>query len=129
MRAELKWPNDLYVRRRKLAGILAEARSQGGEIFAAVGIGINVLGSAADARGPQRDDDRGGVQPPHSLPLLLQAILDRFDRELARPDWKAQVAAWERASLHRPGDPITVRREGKSYAVSIWVWTRPGFSG
>ncbi len=58
--AELKWPNDLYVGRRKLAGVLAEARTQGDETYLAVGIGINVLGRAADVGVAGRDDRRSG---------------------------------------------------------------------
>lgn len=55
LRVEIKWPNDLYVRRRKLAGILAEAvasdapgadaiDSAGGRVV--LGYGINVLSTA-----------------------------------------------------------------------------------
>ncbi len=40
---KLKWPNDVYVRDRKLAGILTEAISRGKKLLAIlVGIGINV---------------------------------------------------------------------------------------
>jgi biotin-[acetyl-CoA-carboxylase] ligase BirA-like protein len=111
--AELKWPNDLYVGRRKLAGVLSEARSQGNETYVAVGVGINVLGSAAEVGAPHATTVEEETGQAHSLPRLLQALIDRFDRELARPDWRAQVAAWEKASLHHPGDPMTVRREGQ----------------
>jgi BirA family biotin operon repressor/biotin-[acetyl-CoA-carboxylase] ligase len=39
----LKWPNDLLVRGRKLAGILCEARWEGGQpLWVVVGVGINV---------------------------------------------------------------------------------------
>ena len=65
--AELKWPNDLMVGGRKLAGILAEAlpRGPGGRraTVVVVGLGLNVrwpppLGHAgADARGRGRPDD------------------------------------------------------------------------
>lgn len=42
--AELAWPNDVYVRGRKLAGVLVEtARTAGGESMLAVGIGVNCL--------------------------------------------------------------------------------------
>jgi BirA family biotin operon repressor/biotin-[acetyl-CoA-carboxylase] ligase len=42
-RAHLKWPNDVWVRDRKISGILAEARDAGGPDAAFVlGIGINV---------------------------------------------------------------------------------------
>jgi BirA family biotin operon repressor/biotin-[acetyl-CoA-carboxylase] ligase len=40
----LKWPNDLYVERRKLAGILIEARWREGSLeWVAIGIGVNVI--------------------------------------------------------------------------------------
>jgi BirA family biotin operon repressor/biotin-[acetyl-CoA-carboxylase] ligase len=43
--AVLKWPNDLLVRGRKLAGVLVEAQSQGNKLEAViVGIGINIHG-------------------------------------------------------------------------------------
>jgi BirA family transcriptional regulator, biotin operon repressor / biotin---[acetyl-CoA-carboxylase] ligase len=37
---EIKWPNDIWLERRKLAGILVEGRPQDG--WAVVGIGLNV---------------------------------------------------------------------------------------
>jgi len=44
LRADIKWPNDLHVQRRKLAGILAEAVASSGRTVTAVvlGYGINV---------------------------------------------------------------------------------------
>jgi BirA family transcriptional regulator, biotin operon repressor / biotin---[acetyl-CoA-carboxylase] ligase len=45
LRADIKWPNDLYVARRKLAGILAEA-VPGAETRVVVGYGINVSATA-----------------------------------------------------------------------------------
>lgn len=45
----LKWPNDLYLDDRKLAGILVESRSTGGRPpCAVVGIGLNVNGLPAE---------------------------------------------------------------------------------
>jgi BirA family biotin operon repressor/biotin-[acetyl-CoA-carboxylase] ligase len=43
--AQIKWPNDVMVHDRKMAGILCEARWRGREVsWIAVGIGINVHG-------------------------------------------------------------------------------------
>ena len=43
--AVLKWPNDLLVHDRKLAGVLVEAQSQGSRLEALiVGIGVNISG-------------------------------------------------------------------------------------
>ena len=50
----LKWPNDLYLGGRKLAGVLIEARWQdGAPTWVAIGIGINV-------RVPRRSSSRCG---------------------------------------------------------------------
>ncbi|MEX0993857.1 MAG: biotin--[acetyl-CoA-carboxylase] ligase [Solirubrobacterales bacterium] len=38
--AQIKWPNDVWIERRKVAGILIEARPQ--ESWAVVGVGVNV---------------------------------------------------------------------------------------
>jgi BirA family biotin operon repressor/biotin-[acetyl-CoA-carboxylase] ligase len=46
LRVDLKWPNDLYIGRRKLAGILAEAAGSGPDDWIVLGYGINV-GAAA----------------------------------------------------------------------------------
>jgi len=42
LRVNLKWPNDLYIGRRKLAGILAEAAGTESEDWVVLGYGINV---------------------------------------------------------------------------------------
>ena len=43
--ATLKWPNDLLVDRKKLAGVLVESQSQGTRLEAVViGIGVNIVG-------------------------------------------------------------------------------------
>jgi len=38
----IKWPNDIYVNGKKLAGILVEGRPKAGEFPLAIGIGLNV---------------------------------------------------------------------------------------
>jgi BirA family biotin operon repressor/biotin-[acetyl-CoA-carboxylase] ligase len=111
--AGLKWPNDLYVGRRKLAGVIAESRTQGDETYVAIGLGINVRGPSADLGVPNAttlEEENGRAPEPA---LLLQALLDRFDRELGAPRWGEEVREWEIASVHRPGDRITVRRSGQ----------------
>jgi BirA family biotin operon repressor/biotin-[acetyl-CoA-carboxylase] ligase len=111
--SDLKWPNDLYVGRRKLAGILPEARSQGEKTYLAVGIGLNVAGSGETLEAPQATTLEEQAGRPVSRAGVLQALLDRIDRELVEPDWEREIAKWERASLHRPGDRMTIRREGE----------------
>ena len=111
--SELKWPNDLYAGGRKLAGVIAESRTQGDRTYVAVGIGVNVLGSAAALGVPHATTVQEQTRKAVELAPLLQALLDRIDRELAAPRWSEEVQAWERASLHRPGDHLTIWKNGE----------------
>jgi hypothetical protein len=49
---------------------------------------------------------------PVPLAPLLQAILDRIDAELSAPGWEREVELWQRASVHHPGDRLTIRTAG-----------------
>lgn len=83
--ADLKWPNDLLVGDRKLAGILAEADS--GTPGLVVGVGCNVAWPPAEELPPDLRDVvgalsfAGGVTP--SPAELLARVLDRLDGWLA----------------------------------------------
>lgn len=112
--ARLKWPNDLYVGRRKLAGVLAEARTQGEDSYLAVGVGVNARGAAADVGAPAATTIEEEIGRDVEVAPLVQAVVDRLDAELARPDWAREVAEWERVSVHRPGDLLRIRRDGET---------------
>lgn len=72
--AKVKWPNDVLVDERKLAGILVETRFRGGETTAIVGVGLNVA---------QREFP-GAAGNPTSLALLgVPAALRSRERLLA----------------------------------------------
>ena len=85
LEASLKWPNDLYAGGRKLAGVLAESRTQGDETYVAVGLGLNVLGDGGslgieNATTVEKETGRRiGLAP------LAQAILDRSTASFPRP--------------------------------------------
>lgn len=125
--ASLKWPNDLYVGRRKLAGVLSEARTQGDDTYVAVGIGLNVLDTAASVGvvGATTLEEEAGR--PFDLAALLQKVLDRIDAELASPDWTHEVERWEKASLHKKGDRMTVRRDGEEITGEYLGLSPAGF--
>lgn len=69
----LKWPNDLLLDGGKLAGVLAEATTDGaGRRSVVVGVGLNLFGSAL----PPGD---GGVgSPPATAPLPRAALVQRL---------------------------------------------------
>lgn len=81
--ATLKWPNDLLVGGRKLAGVLVEAQSQGPRLEAViVGIGVNLVGEL----------------PPDvastAITLAQAAGTAVIDRELFISGLLSQVAHW-----------------------------------
>jgi BirA family transcriptional regulator, biotin operon repressor / biotin---[acetyl-CoA-carboxylase] ligase len=112
LQASLKWPNDVYAGGRKLAGILAESRTQGEDTYVAVGIGLNVLGSGASLGVGTATTVEEQTGLAVELAPLLQAILDRIDAELSAPGWEREVELWQRASVHHPGDRLTIRNAG-----------------
>ena len=63
-RLQLKWPNDVWLDGRKLAGILIETASLGADRYAVIGIGINLV--APDAAGLRT--------PPAGLRELLPTV-------------------------------------------------------
>jgi len=126
----LKWPNDLYVGRRKLAGILAEASAAGDRIESVVlGFGINI----ADGAYPPELRDRVTSlaselgQPPPSARVLadtLTAMAARYDDLLAgRFDailngWRTRAhatgarVAWTTADGPRDGEVVDIDDAG-----------------
>jgi BirA family biotin operon repressor/biotin-[acetyl-CoA-carboxylase] ligase len=73
----LKWPNDLLLGGRKLAGILIEGESE--PVFAvAIGIGVNCAHHPDDARYPATDlKAAGAVVGPGRLAVALSAAMQR----------------------------------------------------
>jgi BirA family biotin operon repressor/biotin-[acetyl-CoA-carboxylase] ligase len=97
VRCQIKWPNDIWLERRKLAGILVEGRPQEG--WAVLGIGLNVTTEAF----PLELDETAtslrlkGIET--STEAVLASLLDSLDEWLEAPD-EAVLAAWrERDAL------------------------------
>jgi BirA family transcriptional regulator, biotin operon repressor / biotin---[acetyl-CoA-carboxylase] ligase len=93
--AEIKWPNDIWIERRKLAGILVEARPQEG--WAVVGIGVNVHSAPAI----EHVTSLGGAV---SVEELLERLLVALDAWLSRP--LAEVLAAWRSRDALLGEPV-----------------------
>lgn len=80
----VKWPNDIYVRDRKLCGILIENRLQGGVIkdsIIGVGLNVNQLCFVSDAPNPISLANLTGRL--YDREKLLQELLENFDAEFA----------------------------------------------
>jgi BirA family biotin operon repressor/biotin-[acetyl-CoA-carboxylase] ligase len=96
--AAIKWPNDVLVEDRKLAGILVEGRPQEG--WAILGLGLNVTTSRfpAELRETATSLRLEGVET--TTEDVLAALLGALDAWLRRP-LDEVLAAWrERDALH-----------------------------
>jgi BirA family transcriptional regulator, biotin operon repressor / biotin---[acetyl-CoA-carboxylase] ligase len=105
VKAAIKWPNDVLLSDRKVAGILAETSSDGLHLVAVVGVGVNVNTESAE------------LTPLHATSLrqvgghdvdrgeLLLAFLRRMDYWRERPSmelhevWEARL--WGRGQTLR----------------------------
>jgi BirA family biotin operon repressor/biotin-[acetyl-CoA-carboxylase] ligase len=69
----IKWPNDITLGGKKLAGILVETHGSGQNLGAALGIGLNITRSPAmrpDFPGTTLEDHLAPGRVPHSTDLL-----------------------------------------------------------
>jgi BirA family biotin operon repressor/biotin-[acetyl-CoA-carboxylase] ligase len=95
--AAIKWPNDVWIERRKVAGILVEGRPQEG--WAVLGVGLNVTTTEFP---PPLDETatslrREGLET--TVEGVLYAVVASLDRWLRRPATEV-LAAWrERDAL------------------------------
>ena len=81
--ARVKWPNDVLLDGRKLAGILVEARPHEG--WAVLGVGVNVAVDLADLPPDVRAEAATLDRPPEALEETLDELLDHLGRRLDEP--------------------------------------------
>jgi BirA family transcriptional regulator, biotin operon repressor / biotin---[acetyl-CoA-carboxylase] ligase len=99
--ARLKWPNDVLLDGRKLAGVLAQAGGAGSVEYVVVGIGVNV-GWAPEEAARLGDHVRCAD--------LLDALLDAYGRLPAdiSDSYRAALATiGTEVAVHLPADPST----------------------
>jgi BirA family biotin operon repressor/biotin-[acetyl-CoA-carboxylase] ligase len=95
--ARVKWPNDVLLDGRKLAGILVEARPQDG--WAVLGIGVNVAVDTATLPPDVRDRAATLGRAPAELEPALHELLGHLAARLAAPPDAALAALRARDAL------------------------------
>ena len=109
--AEIKWPNDIVIDRRKLAGILAEATLQGDRLqHVVLGFGLNLLAANCPAElAPRVTSIEAETSRPADRALMLAEILaalgERY-RDLQSGRFDAILAAWRRLAWALPAAPV-----------------------
>jgi BirA family biotin operon repressor/biotin-[acetyl-CoA-carboxylase] ligase len=107
----LKWPNDLLLDGRKLAGILLDSAADGsGNIdWLVIGFGLN-LAVAPEVPG-RVIASLGAVAPPEQVAEALLARLDHWRRVRLLEGFAPVRSAWL-ARAQPIGTPITLKRGG-----------------
>jgi len=105
----IKWPNDIILEGRKMAGILTESRSEGEKVlWAIVGFGVNVTPS--DLEMPADLKDRlafvheldKNVKPEELAGRIAMSMKD-WSSAVKGESWKRAMEEWSRrALLHTP---------------------------
>jgi BirA family biotin operon repressor/biotin-[acetyl-CoA-carboxylase] ligase len=99
--ARVKWPNDVLVDERKLAGVLVEGRPQEG--WAVVGIGVNVAVDTASLPAEVRDRAASLGRDQREIEMVLEELLRALERRLGESATDALRALRARdALLGRP---------------------------
>jgi BirA family transcriptional regulator, biotin operon repressor / biotin---[acetyl-CoA-carboxylase] ligase len=112
----LKWPNDLLVAQRKLAGVLTERVDTPTGPAAVVGIGLNVSSRAEDLPVPTATSLRLAGVPHVDRAALLAAVLRRL---AARYEpWRATGGDAERGGL-RPAYVLRCGTLGRRVRVHL----------
>jgi BirA family biotin operon repressor/biotin-[acetyl-CoA-carboxylase] ligase len=99
----IKWPNDVMLEDRKVAGVLAETSWNGSELQVIVGLGLNV--SAAPAEVPGAMCLQAAAEVPLDRGDLLLAFIEHLDDVSARPEdtvhhnWESRL--WRRGQRLR----------------------------
>jgi BirA family biotin operon repressor/biotin-[acetyl-CoA-carboxylase] ligase len=101
--AELKWPNDVLIDGRKVAGILVEGRPQ--EHWAILGIGLNVAVKPNDLPPEIRTTAASLNLAPGHIEVVLQDLLKRLTQWTVAPDDQVLNAVRQRDALR--GRPVS----------------------
>jgi BirA family biotin operon repressor/biotin-[acetyl-CoA-carboxylase] ligase len=100
VRCQIKWPNDVWIDGRKLAGILIEGRPQDG--WAVLGIGVNVLTASDEFPAELRESATSLAAEAARAPArdeLLEQLLVALDERLAHEPERIAAAWRERDAL------------------------------
>jgi BirA family transcriptional regulator, biotin operon repressor / biotin---[acetyl-CoA-carboxylase] ligase len=112
--AAIKWPNDVLLDGRKLAGILAEARPQEG--WAVLGIGVNVAVRPEDLPEELRPTAATLGLEPRDVEPVLARLLGALEEALAL-DPPALLDAWRARDALRGRDGAWAEGAGRAAGI------------
>lgn len=116
-RAGLKWPNDVLVDGRKIAGVLIETVVGGeGETVAVIGFGVNYdFGADGELPTPVATSLALETERAPSRAAVVERLATSLERELSRagePEYA--LDGYRACTVHREGDEVTCRIGGET---------------
>ncbi len=126
----IKWPNDILVGDRKLAGILVFAR-HGETTWVAVGLGVNiettpVLDENARLQATSVTELLGEGNPDVWRDRIVCTFVNRLDELMHEPG--PAIEQWRELLIQRPGDTVSVRlATGQIVSGTLVEFTDEGF--
>lgn len=113
----IKWPNDLLIGERKVAGILVEVKAEGERIhYAVVGIGVNINHALADF--------------PEALRVSATSLFLASGRPVCRlalaQGLFRHLEVWYLRLIKEGGEPILARLNALSGTLGRWVRVESG---
>lgn len=117
--AFLKWPNDVLVAGRKIAGILIETvAGRQGEMAAVIGFGVNYdFGAGSELPTPVATSLALETGTPPSRAVVVEGLARSLERELGRcGDLGYTLEAYRACTVHREGDEVSCRIGGETLA-------------
>ncbi len=119
--AGVKWPNDILVDGRKLAGMLSEIEAEAERIaFLNIGIGINVNNDPSGVE-PKATSIRAILGRTVSRNQLLVGFLEAFERRMQTGHLEHVISEWKECSvtLNRPVKIVTQLEEAQGMALDV----------
>lgn len=128
--AEIKWPNDVLLNRKKICGILCETQWEGGRLAALIlGLGTNLLHGAApeipDMTYPASsvEDEAGTViAKPEYVRRFLESLI-RLRPLLGKPEF---FDLWEGHLAYKNEETVLIRPDGTSESCIVSGIDREG---
>jgi len=97
--AQVKWPNDVLVEERKIAGILSQMEMEGEELtFLNVGVGLNLNNRPEIADKPAVSVLQLTGRRVHRAQVLTE-FLDRFEKRMQTFSRPGIIAAWKEKTI------------------------------
>jgi len=122
--ARIRWPNDVYIENRKVAGILVEGRALATGVTFVVGVGVNVNAVEADFPVELQEFatslaiETGRRVPRVDVAQFVLRSLDRWYRDLCSGDMGRIANEWRQLSSTL-GRQVALAAEGHEYRGTV----------